>query len=246
MTLPRIAAAFVIVPLLTPDTVPALVRNSLFVSFAVVVMPLVTMSGAIENITASMWPFIVMKEIFIGAIFGLMFGSIFWAIGMAGGIVDTQIGANMANAIDPIQGHQSSLSGVWLSRFASMLFMASGGFMIFLDLLLGSYQLWPIEQSLPVLSLADAGIFINEFEYIMTAALLIAAPAMMLLALIDIAFGLVNRFAEQLNLLSLTMPIKNWLGTWILLLNLGMIVEVVMRKLVENKGLLTVLDKVLS
>ena len=246
MTLPRIAAAFIIVPLLTPEIVPSLVRNSLFVIFAVVVFPLVASSNSIDDISAFMWPFVVIKEIFIGAIFGLLFGSIFWAIGMAGSIVDTQVGTNMANAIDPLQGHQTSLSGVWLSRFASMLFMSSGGFMIFLDLLLSSYRLWPIEQSLPMMNLVDAEIFIGEFEYMMTAALLISAPAIMLLCLIDMVFGLVNRFSEQLNVLSISMPIKSWLGSFILLLNLGMIVELVMRKLGENSHLLGVLNKVLS
>jgi type III secretion protein T len=61
-------------------------------------------------------------------------------------------------------------------------------FLIFIDLLFGSYRLWPIEQSLPVLSIDKVHIFIDEFEYVMTVALLIAAPAMMLLALVDMVF----------------------------------------------------------
>jgi type III secretion protein T len=82
----------------------------------------------VEHLLPLMWPMVVMKELFIGSILGLMFGAVFWAIGMAGGIVDTQVGANMANAVDPIQGHQTTLNGVWLSRFASLIFMSSGGF----------------------------------------------------------------------------------------------------------------------
>ena len=35
LTLPRIAAAFLIIPLMTQETVPALVRNSFFVSLTI-------------------------------------------------------------------------------------------------------------------------------------------------------------------------------------------------------------------
>ena len=41
------------------------------------------------------------------------------------------------------------------------------------------------------------------------------------------------------------MPIKAWLSNWVLLLALGAMVEVVMRKLYENRGLLKVLQSIL-
>ncbi|MCG8610973.1 MAG: hypothetical protein MI864_10605, partial [Pseudomonadales bacterium] len=40
VTLPRIAASFIVLPLLSQDAVPALVRNSIFVGLALVVSPL--------------------------------------------------------------------------------------------------------------------------------------------------------------------------------------------------------------
>ena len=40
LTLPRIVAAFAVLPLMTSDTVPALVRNSFYVSLAILVYPL--------------------------------------------------------------------------------------------------------------------------------------------------------------------------------------------------------------
>lgn len=248
LSIPRIAAAFLILPLLTQETVPALVRNTIFVTLAMVVLPLTLYS--LEELgyreIAFNWPFVVIKEIFIGTTLGFLFGSIFWALSVAGGVIDTQAGSNMANSLDPVQGHQSSPNSRWLAQFASWLLMASGGFLIFIDLLLGSYQLWPVLQPLPELDLKGMTLFINEFEFIMTAALLLAAPVILLLALVDLCFGLINRFSQELNVLALTMPVKSWVAVWILMLNLGLVVEVILKKLMDNKGLLNSLGKALQ
>ena len=243
LSAPRIAAAFLILPLLTQETVPALVRNVLFVSLALIVVPL-TSYGLQSVPTANIvWPFIVMKELFIGASIGFLFGAIFWAVSIAGGVIDTQAGANMANAMDPVQGHQSSPNSRWLAQFASWLFMVSGGLLIFVDLLLTSYQLYPVTAPLPSLSHIGMQIYLGEFNYIMTTALLLAAPVVLLLALVDLCFGLVNRFAQELNVLSITMPVKSWVAVLILMLNLGLIVEIILRKLMDNKTLLNTLEQ---
>ncbi len=238
LCLPRIGAAFVVLPLLTQETVPALVRNSLFVSMAIMVYPITFASIEPASIPAINWPFIVLKEIFLGSCMGFLFGSIFWALSVAGGILDTQTGSNMANAVDPIQGHQATPAGMWLSRFATWLFMASGGFLIFLDVLLNSYQLWPIGQLMLSLNMDGAKLFINELDFIMSKALMIALPGMLVLALVDLSLGLINRFAQQINVLALSMPIKFWLSNFILVLSLGIIVEVVLHKLLSNQALL--------
>jgi type III secretion protein T len=67
---------------------------------------------------------------------------------------------------------------------------------------------------------------------------------MVVLLLIDLSFGLVNRFAPQLNVFTITMPIKAWLATWIILLMLGVYVEIVLDRLAGNRGLLDALNRV--
>lgn len=243
LTLPRIAAAFIVLPLMTSETVPALVRNSFFVSLALVAYPIAAAAAPAGAIGAGAWPFVIVKELFLGLIIGFGFGAVFWAIGAAGGIIDTQIGANFANTLDPIQGHQTSLTGVLLSQLASWLFMATGAFLVFLEILLSSYAMWPVGSFVPTLKPAGALYFIGELRYLMSAAILFAAPALVIMALIDISFGLVNRYASQLNVFSLTMPIKAWISQWITLMALGLVMEMVTRKLFENKSLLEVLRR---
>lgn len=246
LALPRIVAAFMVLPLLSRQTVPGMVRNSLFVSLAILVYPVVAAQDPAQLTGFAAWPFIIIKELLIGIALGFLFSSVFWALSVAGGIIDTQTGSNLANVIDPIQGHQTTLTGQWLSRLAAVLFMATGAFMIFIELLLTSYTIWPVLSPLPALDPAGILVFIDEFGYIMTTALLLAAPAILILSLTDLFFGLVNRYAQQLNVLQFSLAVKIWLATWVMLMVLGLVVEVVLRKLFENRNLLELLQRMIG
>ena len=75
--------------------------------------------------------------------------------------------------------------------------------------------------------------------------LLLAAPALVVMSIVDLALGLVNRYAQQLNVFSLSMPIKAWLSLWIVLLGLGSVVQFVTDHVSANRGLLNTLQRAL-
>ena len=245
LTLPRIIAAFLALPLLSSSSMPPLVRNSFFVSLAIVVFPLASATAPYTSMGDGSWPVVIVKEVFVGLAIGFTFGIVFWAIGAAGNLIDAKVGTTMASIVDPLAGHQTSLTGAFLSQFAAWLFMASGAFVLFLDLLLTSYQVWPVNEFLPRLSQVGEVFFVGQFNTMMTLAVMIAAPALVVMSLIDIGFGLINRYAQQLNVFQLALPIKAWVSTWIVLLMLGELVQVVLQNIASNKGLLQVLQGVL-
>jgi type III secretion protein T len=245
LTLPRIAAAFVMLPLISNDTMPPLVRNSFFVSLAIVAFPFAAAAAPLDTVRGAMWISIILKEMLIGLCIGFLFGIVFWAIGAVGNIIDAKVGSTIATVIDPLQGHQTSLTGAFLSRLAGWVFMATGGFLVFLDLLLGSYALWPVTSDFPSMSAASETLFVQSFARLMTLSLLLAAPALIVLMLVDLCAGLINRYAQQLNVLALSLSIKSWIATWIVLLCLGMFVETLVRHIRESSGLLDVLGRVL-
>ncbi|KGO98713.1 type III secretion system export apparatus subunit SctT [Novilysobacter defluvii] len=246
LTVPRVIGAFLMLPLLTAQTVPAMVRNSFLVSLAIVAMPIAMAGAPVDVMDNPLWVALILKELFLGISLGFCFGIVFWAIGAAGSVMDSQVGMGMASIFDPIQGHQISLHGQFLSQLAAWLFMASGAFLIFLDLLLSSYVLWPVLSYTPVLNNTGVHLFVGHFDYLMTTLLVMAAPAMVLLLVIDLTFGLVNRYAPQLNVFALTLPIKAWIATAVILLLVGVYVEIVLKRLAANRGLLNLLDHVFS
>src|SRR5690606_11335185 len=233
-------------PLMTKETVPAMVRNSFMVSLGIIVLPMALAGLPMESLGVIEWPLIVLKEVFIGVTIGFCFGIVFWAVAAVGSVVDTQVGMSMAQVFDPIQGHQVTLHGEFLSQLATWLFMASVAFLVFLDLLMGSYVLWPVTSHFPDLPAAGMNLFVGQFNFMMTTVLVMAAPIMVILLIIDLSFGLVNRYAPQLNVFALTLPITAWLATALILLLLGVYVEIVLQRLGSNRHLLRVLEQALG
>ncbi|MGH8032695.1 MAG: type III secretion system export apparatus subunit SctT, partial [Luteimonas sp.] len=246
LSAPRIAAAFIVLPLMAGDTVPALVRNSFFVVLAIVASPFAAAAAPMTTLSGLEWVAIVAKEIFVGLCIGFLFGIVFWAIGIVGNIIDTKVGSNLASVIDPLQGHQTSLTGKFLSQLAAWLFMASGGFLIFLNLLFGSYAVWPVTSGFPSLTSAGELLFVDGLARLMLLSLLLSAPVLIILFVVDMCLGLINRFAQQLNVLAISLAIKSWVATWVVLLCLGVFIEFVIADMGRGSALLDALTRSLA
>lgn len=231
----RVAVAFLLVPLFTADLIPAMVRNAIFVSIALLALVL---QPAAKPIVFSSWQWIAMfgKEVMIGAALGFLFASIMWAFEAAGQIIDNKVGTTQAQITDPLSGHQTSLNGAFFARLASWVFMASGGFMVMIGTLIESYAIWPVRSALPELTMAGLRVFESEFGRVMLLAALISAPAIVLLYIIDGVLGLINRFAQQLNVFSLSMSLKAVAATWIILIQVAVMSQFLADDLLARGG----------
>ncbi len=231
----RVAVAFLLVPLFTSDIVPALVRNAMFVSIALLT---VLLQPAAKPLVLTTWQWLTLfgKEAMIGAGLGFMFASIMWAFEIAGQIIDNKVGTTQAQIVDPLSGHQTSLNGAFFARLASWVFMASGGFMVMVAAMIESYAIWPVQGSLPNFQTMGLRVFESEFGRIMLLAVLISAPAIVLLCIIDGVLGLINRFAQQLNVFSLSMSLKAVASTWIILVQVAVMAEFLREDLLGRGG----------
>lgn len=219
----RVAVALLLVPLFTADLIPALVRATIFLSIGALGL-LVQPLPAPQPMGVWQWAGAFATEAFIGAAIGFLFGGMLWAFEAAGQVIDTKVGTTQAMLADPLSGHQTTLTGALLGRLASWVFMAGGGFMVLVGLLLQSYALWPVRSTLPPLATAGAQLFEAEFGRILLMALVLAAPALVLLYVVDGVLGLINRFAQQLNVFSLSMSLKAVAAVWIIWVQLGALV----------------------
>lgn len=228
----RIAVAFLLVPLFTGDLIPATVRNAIFLSFGVLALMLQPplAAGALQHVD---WLRLFAKEVFIGGGIGFLFGTVLWAFEAAGQLIDTKVGATTAQVTDPLSGQQTPLTGAFLGRLANFVFMFSGGLLLFAGTLLDSYRLWPVMARLPALHPGGLVVFEHAFGQLMLLALLVAAPALVVLFAIDGVLGLVNRYAPQLNVFALSMSLKTWASTLVLMLTLAAMVE---RVIVDVQG----------
>jgi type III secretion protein T len=245
LSAPRIAAAFLILPILSREDCPPLVRNTIYVALAIAVTPFLNAAVGLPRDFVP-WAGIIVKEILIGVTIGFAFSGVLWAVGMAGEFIDTKVGTNMAAVVDPLGGHQTTLTGGLLARFANYLFMALGGLILFLEILLASYQLWPIPQPLPNLNLLGVEFFARNFGAMLSLAFMLAVPALIVMSMIDLALGIMNRYAPQLNVLPIAMAIKAWLSSGLVLLGITAFVAVVIRHFDGSRRLLDQLRPLFS
>ena len=234
----RIAVAFMLLPIFSTETVPALVRNSIFVSLGLVSLAL---QPTIDTslIGAGQWVTIFAKEVFVGLLIGFFFGSVLWALEAAGQIIDAKVGATMASIVDPLSGHQVSLTGALLGRLAAIVFIFSGGLSLLVQVVMESYAIWPVAAPMPSLDPHGLGLFEAEFGRLMVLATLFAAPVLTVLFLIDAGLGLMNRFAQQLNVFTLSLSIKSFAATAVVFLLVGSFAEAVARDIASRPTLVT-------
>src|SRR5205814_10108713 len=150
-----------------------------------------------------------------GVTLGLLCAGGVWRCEAGGQVRDTTVGSTQPRVSEPLSGHQTSLNGALFARLASLVFMAGGGFMVFIGALLESYALWPVRSPMPPLAEGGARLFESELGRIMLLTLVVAAPALVLLYMIDGVLGLINRFAQQLNVTTLSMSLKAVAAVWI-------------------------------
>jgi len=221
----RIAVAFTLVPIFADDLIPPLVRNSIYISFAVICV-LLQPAVDISSFTILTWLIVVAKEFMVGLAIGVLFGSFLWAFEAAGQIIDAQIGMNMAQVYDPIEGHQTSLLGTFLGRFVNYMFLAVGGLTYFVSLIFESYHVWPLASSTPNLFGTNIlQLFEQEYVDLFELIVIVASPVLVICFMIDLCMGLINRESQQFNVYFLSMPLKTLAAVLILAMGLSFIVD---------------------
>jgi type III secretion protein T len=220
----RVAVAFLLLPIFAPDTVPVMVRNAIFLSLGVLSLA-VQPTVALQDFGTAQWIGLFGKEALLGLALGFGLAAFLWAFEAAGAIVDPKVGVANGQLMDPMSGQQVPLTGALLGRLAGFLFMAGGGFLLFVGVLLESFAIWPLARLSLVPRLEAVSWFEQHLASLMGLALLLAAPALVVMFAVDLTLGLINRFAPQLNLIGISMSLKGLAATAIWMLLLGTLVE---------------------
>ncbi len=169
---------------------------------------------------------LIIKEGFIGFIIGYLGGILFWMIEGVGLFIDNQRGAAMAAQTDPLSGNQTSPLGSFLFQSLVYLFFSSSTFILFLDLIYKTYEFWPVHQAFPLnWKIHVPEVFAQQVDWLMNYMMLLSGPIAVSCLLTDISLGLINRFASQLNVYILAMPIKSAVAAFLLLFYFSLLLE---------------------
>jgi len=222
----RMLAMFMLLPFLSKQSLGSgMIRNGVVASFSVITYPLVEYSLGVQTLDGLQTLLVIIKEIGIGFVLGFVMVIPFWAIESVGFFIDNQRGATLASALNPLSGSQTSPLGILLTQSLVTVFFSSGTFLLMLSAVYHSYQLWPVFEFFPSFNTAGPEFFLSQFDTLMRLVVLVAGPVVIVMFLTEFGLALISRFAPQLNVFILAMPLKSAVGLGLLCVYVGFIIR---------------------
>ncbi len=215
---PRLLMVLWMLPFLTESVLQGTFRNVFGFSLVVFTYPGIYLQLPAGGLEVLPMLAIVFKEVFIGAIIGFVAASAFWVAASVGFLIDLQRGAFVATLFTAVFRGQVSPLGSLLLQTLTVLFFISGGFLILLNAVYSSYDFWPILDFFPNINSKLLIYIIEQFQLIAYLSIFLAMPILILMFLIDLIMGFINRFVPQLQVFFLSLPIKGALAIFILIL----------------------------
>ncbi|MAG56838.1 MAG: hypothetical protein CMJ83_11145 [Planctomycetes bacterium] len=146
------------------------------------------------------------REILFGLLLGWMAGLVFETARMAGALIATEMGLNLANQVDPVTGMSQPLMSQLFMSLAALMFFISDGHEIVLSALIGSFDGVPPGSFSLGPELLDP--LLAYTVGMIGAGVKMAAPVFILLIVITVCVGFLAKVAPQLHILEASWPIR--------------------------------------
>lgn len=218
----RLGAAMMFLPGYAASYVNARIRLSIAVCITLLITPLI--GGDFlppEPANAMLLALLFTKEITIGVFIGLIPRYALIALDLAGNKIGMDIGLSMANAFDPMFDSNAPILSTFLSTIAIVLLFITNMHHLMIATIVDSYQIFtpgdilPNGDMLQYLVKAIGTSFIIGFK--------LSAPFVVFSITFQLALGLAARLMPQLNIFFVTVPIKLYLGFYLLIISVTII-----------------------
>jgi flagellar biosynthetic protein FliR len=216
----RIGACLMVAPMFGARFVPTRTRIVLAVAITALVVPLLP--------APSVAPFsgqgfvIVAQQLLIGVALGFALQVVFDALGLAGQLLANSMGLSFAFNVDPLRGSSTAALGQLYIILATLVFLALGGHLAVIEVLVQGLTTMPIGAPLMGESLWAIVLWGGT---LFSGALSIALPGVTALLIVNLAFGVVSRAAPALNLFAVGFPIALIIGLVVVMAGMGPLVE---------------------
>jgi type III secretion protein T len=212
----RLMPMFLLLPFMNRNMVPRVVAFSIAAGLGILVLPIMPNSNDVQM--DMLFVMLLVKEAFIGLLLGFACALPFWTMEAVGFVIDNQRGASMAASVNPMTGNDTSPMGLMLNYAFIAFFFVAGGFQLMLGMIYDSYKLWPPMSFLPQLDIASANLLLTQLNRMVLTTLLLASPVLLVMFMAEIGLALISRFAPQLQVFFMAMPIKSALGLFVMVL----------------------------
>ncbi len=203
--------AFICFSLIEPDTYPKVVQYQTLIALAV-------------------------KEMVMGLAMGFLCSLIFQTVSIAGELISMAMGLSAAQIFNPSMNMQQSSVNQLYFFLAAFLFLAIQGHHYFITGLAKSFEMIPLSVLIPRLS--SLGEFALLGQTILEVALLLSAPVLVSILLVNFSLGIMGRAVPQINVLITSLPVNALVGLAVLIISLPFFVDGLRTEIVEFSGIL--------
>lgn len=213
----RIGAMFMAAPVIGARTVTARVRVLLALFVTILVSPLIEVPTGIELLSIESFMMIA-NEVLIGLALGFSFQVVLHIFVLAGQFIAMKMGLGFASMNDPSNGITVTVLSQFYLLLSTILFLIFDGHLLLIALVVESFTSFPV---------GGAGIGPDQFiqvagmgSWMFSAALVVVLPLFTAMLVINMAFGIMNRSAPQINVFTVGFPITLIFGLLFMWLSL--------------------------
>lgn len=192
----RLSAFLAVLPFFTMANFPVTMRVAIGALGALLIAPILP-PFALNKLDLLSVLGVMMQEVCVGLLLGFVCRMVFYAVDIAGSIISTEMGLNMAAIFDPMTQQSSQLAGTVFVFLSTM---------VLLTLNLHHWLLLAFERTYIVLPVGDAHLnnalfetIVKQTSHVFMLALQIAAPIIAVSFVITLVFSVLSRAVPQMN-----------------------------------------------
>lgn len=177
----------------------------------------------VRSVSFGLFAFSLLQELALGLLMGYILFLTFAGLQLAGQLVDLPMGFSMVNVLDPQTGGQMPIIGQLYFIIALWIFILVKGDHILLTVLAQSFRLLPVGGE--ILFAKGLPYMIKAFGNLFLLAVQVALPIFGVLFLTDMGLGVLAKLVPQINVFFLGFPLKIFLGLFLLILSLPVLLR---------------------
>lgn len=215
----RIGAFLTAMFMIGGNSVPPYVRALFALMLTVCALP------SIPAVSLDLEPFsgrgilVTINQVLIGFTLGFVTQFLAQTFVIAGQIVAMQTGLGFASLVDPVSGTNAPVVGQFFSILTTLVFFAVDGHLVFIRLMLLSFETMPIGTALFAPNSLSSIFYFGSLMFACALSMSISAICSMLV--VNFTFGVMTRAAPQLNVFSMGFAVSMMVGLFVLVISLN-------------------------